>query len=150
MSGANAVSDGDGTSVRGWSVALWVVQVLLAAFYAMAGLTKLTQPIEALVASGMGYAGDFPELLTRFIGTMEVLGAIGIILPALTRIAPGLTPLAALGFSTIQVLAMGVHISRGEFMILPMNAVLLALSIFVLWGRTRRAPIAPRAVGSKQ
>ncbi|MNL87944.1 hypothetical protein D3C87_2173820 [compost metagenome] len=55
-----------------------------------------------------------------------------------------LTPLAALGFSLIQVLAMGVHISRGEFMVLPMNLVLLALSLFVLWGRERKAPIVAR------
>lgn len=136
------MSDTNGN--KGWNIGLWVVQIVLAAFYAMAGSMKVSQPIEALVASGLGYAGDYPELLTRFIGTMELLGAIGIILPALTRILPGLTPLAALGFSVIQVLAMGVHASRGEFMVLPMNVVLLALSLFVLWGRTRKAPIAPR------
>jgi uncharacterized membrane protein YphA (DoxX/SURF4 family) len=110
----------------------------------MAGFMKLTQPIDALVASGMTYAGDYPEMLTRFIGTMEVLGATGIILPAATRIAPVLTPLAALGFSTIQVLAIGLHAMRGEFQVLPVNLVLLALSLFVLWGRSRKVPIAPR------
>ena len=127
-----------------WNIGLWVAQAVLAAVYVMAGFMKLTQPIDALVASGMGYAGDYPELLTRFIGTMEVLGAIGIILPAATRIAPFLTPLAALGFSTIQVLAIGLHTMRGEFQVLPVNLVLLALSLFVLWGRLRKAPIAPR------
>ncbi|MGV3575112.1 MAG: DoxX family protein [Devosia sp.] len=81
-----------------WNIGLWVAQAVLAAVYVMAGFMKLTQPIDALVASGMSYAGDYPEMLTRFIGTMEVLGAIGIILPAATRIAPFLTPLAALGF----------------------------------------------------
>jgi uncharacterized membrane protein YphA (DoxX/SURF4 family) len=127
-----------------WNIGLWVAQVVLAAVYVMAGYMKLTQPIDALVASGMSYAGDYPELLTRFIGTMEVLGAIGIILPAATRIAPRLTPLAALGFSAIQVLAMGLHTMRGEYQVLPVNLVLLALSLFVLWGRSRKAPIAPR------
>ncbi|KFL31828.1 hypothetical protein JP75_07180 [Devosia riboflavina] len=127
-----------------WNIGLWVAQVILAAVYVMAGFMKLTQPIDALVASGMAYAGDYPELLTRFIGTMEVLGAIGIILPAATRIAPFLTPLAALGFSTIQVLAIGLHSMRGEFQVLPVNLVLLALSLFVLWGRLRKAPISPR------
>lgn len=127
-----------------WNIGLWVAQAVLAAVYVMAGFMKLTQPIDALVASGMGYAGDYPEMLTRFIGTMEVLGAIGIILPAATRIAPFLTPLAALGFSTIQVLAIGLHTMRGEFQVLPVNLVLLALSLFVLWGRRRKAPIAPR------
>lgn len=127
-----------------WNIGLWVAQAVLAAVYVMAGFMKLTQPIDALVASGMGYAGDYPEMFTRFIGTMEVLGAVGIILPAATRIAPFLTPLAALGFSTIQVLAIGLHTIRGEFQILPVNLVLLALSLFVLWGRLRKAPIAPR------
>lgn len=127
-----------------WNIGLWVLQIVLALVYGMAGFMKLSQPIDALVASGMSYAGDYPELLTRFIGTMEVLGAIGVILPAATRIAPWLTPLAALGFSIIQVLAMGLHISRGEFQVLPVNLVLLALALFLLWGRTRKAPIAPR------
>lgn len=131
-------------SVKGWNIALWGGQLVLAVFYGMAGFMKLSQTIEALVASGMSYAGDYPELLTRFIGTMEILGAIGIILPAATRIMPLLTPLAALGFAAIQVLAMGLHTMRGEYGILPFNAVLLALSLFVLWGRTRKAPIAPR------
>jgi len=127
-----------------WNIGLWVAQVLLAVVYAMAGFMKLTQPIDALVASGMGYAGDYPELLTRFIGTAEVLGAIGIILPALTRIMPRLTPMAALGFSTIQILAIILHTTRGEYSVLPVNAVLLALSLFVFWGRTHNAPIAAR------
>lgn len=127
-----------------WNIGLWVAQIVLAAVYVMAGFMKLSQPIDALVASGMTYAGDYPELLTRFIGTMEVLGAIGIILPAATRIMPKLTALAALGFSVIQILAIALHSTRGEFQVLPVNLVLLALSLFVLWGRTRKAPIAPR------
>lgn len=144
MSQTNVVGTSGVTSGRGWNIGLWIVQVVLAGVYAMAGFMKLSQPIEALVASGMSYAGDYPELLTRFIGTMELLGAIGIILPAATRILPRLTPLAAVGFALIQVLAMGVHISRGEFMVLPMNLVLLALALFVIWGRTRKAPVSAR------
>jgi putative oxidoreductase len=132
------------TGRNGWNIGLWVAQGVLAFFYGYAGFTKLSQTMESLGAMGMSYALDFPELLTRFIGTMEVLGAIGIILPALTRIQPRLTPLAALGFSLIQLLAMAVHITRGEFGVLPMNLVLLALSLFVAWGRFRKAPIASR------
>jgi len=136
MSGVN--------SKTGWNIALWVGQVLLAGVYVMAGFMKVSQPIDALVASGLTYAGDYPELLTRFIGTMEILGAIGIILPAATRILPGLTPLAAVGFSVIQVLAFGLHTMRGEYGVLPVNIVLLALSLFVVWGRLRKVPITPR------
>jgi hypothetical protein len=81
----------------------------------------------------------------RFIGLCELAGAIGIILPAATRILPFLTPLAALGFVTIQVLAIGFHAIRGETaMSWPINALLLGLSLFVLWGRTRKLPIQPR------
>ncbi len=128
----------------GWNIALWVGQVLLAGVYVMAGFMKVSQPIDALVASGLTYASDYPELLTRFVGTMEILGAIGIILPAAIRILPGLTPLAAVGFSVIQVLAFGLHTMRGEYGVLPVNIVLLALSLFVVWGRMRKVPIAPR------
>ena len=124
----------------GWNIALWVGQVLLAGVYVMAGFMKVSQPIDALVASGLTFASDYPELLTRFIGTMEILGAIGIILPAATRILPGLTPLAAVGFSVIQVLAFGLHTMRGEYGVLPVNIVLLALSLFVVWGRLRKMP----------
>jgi putative oxidoreductase len=135
----------NGTTGRnGWNIGLWVAQVLLAAFYFYAGFNKLSQPIEALGAMGMGFVLVVPELLTRFIGLAELLGAAGLILPAATRIMPRLTPLAALGLSIIQVLAIGFHISRGEVMVLPMNLVLLALSLFVLWGRERKAPISAR------
>ncbi|WDQ99829.1 DoxX family protein [Devosia sp. J2-20] len=132
------------TGRNGWNIGLWLAQALLALMYGFAGFNKLTQSMEALGAMGMSYALDYPEMLTRFIGTVEVLGAIGLILPALTRILPRLTPLAAVGFSVIQVLAMGVHISRAEFSVLPMNLVLLALSLFIVWGRTKKAPISPR------
>ena len=134
-----------GTSVKSrWNIALWVGQILLAGVYAMAGYMKVSQPIDALVASGMTYAGDYPELLTRFVGIMEILGAIGIILPAATRILPSLTPLAAVGFSVIQVLAFGLHTTRGEYGVLPVNIALLAISLFVLWGRLRKVPITAR------
>jgi putative oxidoreductase len=135
----------NGTAGRnGWTIGLWAAQVLLALFYLYAGYNKLTQPIDALATMGMGFVLVVPELLTRFIGVAEVLGAAGLILPAATRILPRLTPLAALGLSTIQVLAILLHASRGEFMVLPMNLVLLALSLFVLWGRERKAPISAR------
>ena len=132
------------TGRNGWTIGLWVAQALLALFYLYVGYNKLSQPIEALAAMNMGFVLVVPELLTRFIGLVEVLGAAGLILPAATRIMPRLTPLAALGLSVIQVLAIGFHASRGEFAVLPLNAVLLALSLFVLWGRSRKAPISAR------
>lgn len=133
-----------GSSRGGWNIGLWAAQVLLALFYFYAGFNKVSQPIEALAAMNMGFVLVVPEWLTRLIGVAELLGAIGLILPALTRIMPRLTPLAALGLSAIQVLAILLHASRGELAVLPLNAVLIALSLFVLWGRERKAPITAR------
>lgn len=77
-------------------------------------------------------------------GSFRLQGRIGV-QPG-TRILPWLTPLAALGFAIIQVLAIIVHASLGETATtLPMNLVLLAPALFVVWGRWRRAPISPRA-----
>ena len=72
-----------------------------------------------------------------------MLGAVGVVLPALTRVQPKLTPLAAAGLVVVMVLAMANHIMAGEFMIVP-NLVLGGLAAFVAWGRFKRAPIAPR------
>ena len=119
------------TSLNFW---LWVAQVLLALLFGWAGYMKTFRPIASL-APMMAWAPQMPRL-TRFIGVMELLGALGIILPLLTHILPWLTTLAALGFAIIQVLAIGLHARRGETgKTLPMNLVLLALSLFVVWGR---------------
>lgn len=135
---------GETKAGAGWHIAIWIGQIMLAAIYLMAGIMKVSQSIDGLVASGMAYAGDYPELLTRFIGTMEILGAVGIILPAATRIIPVLTPLAAIGFGLIQVLAFGLHTMRGEYGVLPVNLVLLAVALLVVWGRLSKAPITSR------
>jgi putative oxidoreductase len=123
-------------------IALWVVQALLALAFGSAGLMKITQPLPALVEK-MVWPGAVPEALVRFIGTAELLGALGLILPAAFRIKPILTPLAGLGLATIMILAALFHLSRGEFGALPMNIVLGGLAAFVAWGRLKKAPIAP-------
>ena len=127
-----------------WSIGLWVAQVVLAIMFGMAGVVKLMTPMDALGAQ-MAWVGDSSELLVRFIAVAEIAGALGMILPPVTRIVPVFTPLAGVGLAVIQVLAMGVHLMRGEFGVLPVNLVLLALALFVAWGRWRKAPIAPRA-----
>lgn len=80
----------------------------------------------------------------RFIGIAELAAAVGLILPALTRILPKLTPLAGLGLAVIMVLAAGFLVQRGEMSALPINFLLGALAAFVAWGRWRKVPIAPR------
>lgn len=132
---------GDTTRLRRWDVALWGVQILLALFYAAAGLMKLVLPPEALAGMGMALILDLPAGLTRFIALAELAGAVAIVVPAALRILPGLTPLAALGFTLIQILAMGLHALRGEVLVLPVNLMLFGLSILVLWGRLIVVPI---------
>ena len=122
-------------------IGLWVAQVLLFLAFMGAGGMKLVTPAEELLKL------DPTQLipLTRFIGTAEVLGALGMILPAASRIRPGLTPLAALGLFTIMVLATGVHVMKGDIaQALPVVGSLGALAAFVAWGRWKKAPIAPR------
>jgi hypothetical protein len=116
---------------------------LLALAFGSAGLMKTTQPIADLAAK-MGWPGVVPEALVRFIGVSELLGAVGLIVPAATRIKPVLTALAGAGLTTIMVLASIFHLSRGEAGMLPVNFVIGGLAAFVAWGRWKKAPIAPR------
>jgi uncharacterized membrane protein len=118
------------------NIALWVVQGLLAAVYLAAGLMKVVRPREQMVASGgFEWAKDMTDGAVKAIGAVEVLGALGLILPQLTGIAPVLTPIAAVGLVIVQVLAMRVHLKLGERKSLPVNAVLLLLAAFVAVGR---------------
>ena len=115
-------------------IALWVVQVLLAAAFLVAGATKLSQPKEKLVKN-MAYVEDFSQPTVRLIGALEVLGAIGVVLPALTGIVPWLTPLAALGLVLTMIAAALTHLRRTEYGNIAVNAVLLVLAAFVAYGR---------------
>lgn len=126
---------------RGLHIGLWVAQGLLAVGFGMAGLMKLTTPYQQLVSS-QAWAQSMPEALLRFIGLSEVAGALGVILPAATRIKPILSPIAAVGLVTIMILATGVHLMHGEPPIA--NVVLGGLAAFVAWGRFKRVPILPR------
>ena len=125
------------------NISLWVVQLLLAICFAFVGVMKMTVPIDDL-AKQMVWPGAVPSALVRFIGACEFAAALGLILPAATRIRPGLTALAAVGLVAIMVLALPFHLSRGEFQNLPVNLVLGALALLVAWGRLRKAPIAAR------
>lgn len=130
---------------RWWNIALWVAQTLLAFLFLYAGIMKVTQSPQALAEMGWTWALAMPPAFILFLGVMEVLGAIGIIAPAATRVLPFLTPMAAAGMAFVQVSAIVLHGVRGETAAsLPFNLVLLALALFVVWGRTRKAPIAAR------
>jgi hypothetical protein len=113
---------------------LWVLQIILAAGYAVAGLLKTTQPIDKL-APRMPWTGDFSARTVRFVGGMEILGALGLILPAATGIATVLTPLAATGLAVTMVLAVGLHYRRNELNDAIPAVVLFILAAIVAWGR---------------
>jgi len=128
---------------KGLHIALWVVQVVLAVMFGMAGFMKATQPLAAL-AQQIPWVPDVPAALVRFIGVAEFAAALGLVLPAATRIRPRLTPLAAVGLVLVMTLAAIFHLTRGELAGIVANAVLGAAAAFVAWGRTRKAPIVPR------
>lgn len=129
---------------RALHAALWVAQLVLAAIFGMSGVMKLATPI-AQLAPKMTWTADVPETMVRFIGSFEVAGALALIVPAVTRIRPHLTPVAATGFVILMVFATIFHVSRGEAAPLPMTIALGVLAAFVAWGRTIRAPIDPIA-----
>jgi uncharacterized membrane protein YphA (DoxX/SURF4 family) len=117
------------------NLALWIVAIVLAVAFAGSGLMKLAVPKDKLVTSGQGWAQDVSPTNIRLIGLVEVLGAAGLILPAVTHIAPILSPLAAVGLVFVMVGAAAVHAGRKEPMNIAVNVVLLALAVFVAWGR---------------
>ena len=123
------------------NIALWIVQILLALAFAMAGIMKVTQPIDRL-ETRMGWVKDVGPRGVRLIGSLEILGAIGLILPAVTGILPWLTPVAAVGFVLTMVGAMITHGRRGEYSGIGVNVVLLLLALIVVYGRFVIIPIS--------
>ena len=119
------------------NLALWIVAGLLAAAYLFGGGGKLIMPKEKIAAltSSARWVEDFNPGSVKAIGALEVLGAVGLILPAATGIAPVLVPLAALGLAMIMVGAVITRIRRHEAKFVVGNLVLLALAGFVAWGR---------------
>lgn len=115
-------------------VALWIVQVLLALAFLLAGGMKLLRSKEQLVEQ-LAWVEDFGQNIVKAIGTVEVLGALGLILPVLTNILPFLTPLAAIGLVLDMLGAAFTHFRRKEPPMIAVNVVLLLLAAFVAYGR---------------
>ncbi|HVR63170.1 MAG TPA: DoxX family protein [Polyangia bacterium] len=137
---------GDGTSTasgKAISGALWVVQILLAFVFAYAGWTKMVKTGAELRAT-IPWITDVASPMVRGIGICEFLGAIGLILPAATRIRPRLTPIAATGLTTVMTLAVAFHLYRGDDSMIVVPSILAVASAVVAWGRFRKAPIVER------
>jgi uncharacterized membrane protein YphA (DoxX/SURF4 family) len=117
------------------NIILWILAGLLAAVFLFAGGMKLSQPREKLIESGMGFVEYFPLVGVRLIGLLEVLAAIGLILPGAAGIAPILVPLAALGLVLMMIGAAITHALHREYRGIIANVVLLVLAAVVTWGR---------------
>ena len=116
------------------NTALWIAQGLLAAMYLMAGMIKTFQTAKA--KEQMPWTKERSDGFVRFVGISELLGALGLILPLVTGILPWLTPLAAIGLTLIQLLAIFTeHLPKKEYNVIPINVVLVALAVFVVFGR---------------
>jgi uncharacterized membrane protein YphA (DoxX/SURF4 family) len=118
------------------NIVLWILAALLAALFLAAGAMKLAQPKEKLAVSpNMAWAADFSPGALKTIGALEVLAAIGLILPAALGIVPVLVPLAATGLVLLMVGAAITHARRKESRAVVTNAVLVLLAAVVAWGR---------------
>lgn len=117
------------------NIALWIAAGLVAAAFLAAGLMKITGKREQMLER-MAWVADYSQSQIKLIGVVEVLGAIGLILPAVTGIAPILVPIAATGLVIVMVLAAVMHLRRGDgFAAIVPNIVLGLLAAFVAWGR---------------
>ncbi|RKS06404.1 DoxX-like protein [Nocardiopsis sp. Huas11] len=124
------------------NLALWIVAGLLAAAYFFGGAGKLIMPKEKIAAFGPSarWVEDWSAGGVKAIGALEVLGGLGLVLPAVFGIAPVLVPLAALGLALVMVGAAITRIRRREFPLMAVDLVYLALNLFVVWGRLVAEP----------
>jgi len=123
-------------------IALWIVQGLLALVFLLAGFMKGFTPLERL-KKNMAWVGEVPAGLVRFVGIAEILGALGLILPKLTKIMPQLTIAAAIGLVLVMLSAAVFHATRKEYSNIGGNILLLLLAAFIVVGYLAGwAPIA--------
>ena len=122
------------------NIVLWIAAWVLAVVFAGSGAMKLMRSRDDLVASGQGWAGDVPGGLVKTIGAVEVLGAIGLVLPPLVDVAPVLVPVAAIGLAVVMLGAATVHMRRREAGNVVLALVLAAISVFLVIGRLGIAP----------
>jgi uncharacterized membrane protein YphA (DoxX/SURF4 family) len=124
------------------NIVLWILQVLLAAAFAAHGWLMLAPPAELATLMDEQMGREF----RIFIGVAELLAAVGLILPGITRILPWLTALAAAGLMIVVASATVLHLARGETSSAITTAILFVLTTFVAYMRWRVIPFAPRAV----
>jgi uncharacterized membrane protein YphA (DoxX/SURF4 family) len=127
------------------NIALWILQVLLAAYFLWHGWLFVAPPAEFVEMMNASIDPGF----RIFVGVAELLAAAGLILPGLTRILPWLTPLAAAGLMIVTVSATVLHLSRGEIGSAVSAAVFFVLVTLVAYMRWKVKPISPRQIASE-
>jgi uncharacterized membrane protein YphA (DoxX/SURF4 family) len=123
------------------NIVLWIIQILLALLFLVAGVPKLIFSLDELMKNAPPGAIRFPELFMKFIGVVEVLGALGLVLPGLFRRRQELTPLAALGLLIIMIGAVVVSIMGGDVSAATVPFVVGLLCAFVAYGRWKWKPL---------
>ena len=117
------------------NIALWIIQILLALLFLFAGGSKLVMSTETLQRLASPNQVQLPMLFIRFIGVVEVLGALGLVLPGLLRIKKGLTPLAAIGLTIVMIGAVIIVMAGDGIKMAITPLIVLLLCVFVAYGR---------------
>lgn len=117
------------------NIALWIVAGVLCAGFLASGYTNVSKPKDKIAESGNGWVEGYSAGMVKTIGTLELLAAVGLILPAAVDIAPVMVPVAAAGLVALMIGAAITHGRRHETQSIVINVVLLALAAFVAWGR---------------
>ncbi len=130
------------TTARFYNILLWIAQVLTAGSLIWASAMKLFQPAETLAAM-WPWTADHPVLVT-VTGIADLLAGIGLIVPAIVRIYPVLSVYTAAGVVALMIAAAIFHIIRGEAAQIGINVFLGLIALFIVWGRTVKAPVQTR------
>jgi uncharacterized membrane protein len=122
---------------------LWVLQVFAGIFFVFVGISHFIVP-DGLPAM-MDWMYDLDDTVHIVSGTAEILGGLGLVLPAVTRIQPRLVPLAAIGLAIVMAGAVVWHVGREEYQQVANNVVFVVILLIIAWGRGKTHPIAPKA-----
>lgn len=123
-------------------IGLWVAQAIVALMLIWGAYAKLLMPAKEL-SQMMPWSADHPTMV-KLTGVVDLLGGLGLILPALLRIQPRLTIYAAYGTIALMIAGSIFHASRGEYPLIGMNIMILLLAAFIAWGRKNKAPITAK------
>jgi len=147
----NRIAQHPSSATRAFNALLWTAQVLWGVLFGMSGFGKVLAydpTIWRHMLHQVAWFSALPQGLFVFIGVCEGLGGVALIAPAVTRVAPKLTPIAAAGLAIIMILAAGFHIARGEYsFFVPLNALLAGGAALIAYGRLA-IPIEPARAGA--